>query len=167
MEVTQEMRENVHRAAAEASDNLIYTVVFDLSNELISSGVADSEKILEISTAVINKYIQGGLKVRKKPTPRPKTAKAPSKEKQIDTLTAASRKINNLANNQLWVKHPENDEYSYTTDVRLANGYPTRNNATQKIVGVVTEDSVQSLTVKDAKIALSLGLDVDYDSITQ
>ena len=64
-----------------------------------------------------------------------------------------------------WLVHPENDEYSYTTSVKLATGYPVRHNITRKVVMVATDEASAPLTVKDAKIALSLGLDVDYDSI--
>ncbi len=65
----------------------------------------------------------------------------------------------------VWVAHPESDEYSYTTSVRLSTGYPVRSNATHKVVMVANEDTTTPLTVQDAKIALSLGLDIDYDSV--
>lgn len=130
----------------------------------ISSG-ADQDKVLECANTALNKYVGGGLKVRKKPAPRAKPAKAPPKDKQVDTLTAASRKLHNLTSNVTWLVHPENDEYSYTTSVKLANGYPVRNNITRKVVMIALDEASPPLTGKDAKIALSLGLDVDYDSI--
>ena len=94
-----------------------------------------------------------------------KTAEA--KDKPVDILKAASRKMNSLTNNAVWVVHPESDEFSYTTSMKLATGYPVRNNLSQKVVSVVNDEATAPLTVKDAKIALSLGLDVDYDSVEQ
>ena len=85
----------------------------------------------------------------------------------MDILKAASRKLNSLTDNVVWVVHPESDEYSYTTSVKLATGYPVKNNITHKVVLVANDESTAALTVKDAKIALSLGLDIDYDSVEQ
>jgi hypothetical protein len=67
----------------------------------------------------------------------------------------------------LWVTHPEDDNYSYSTTVKLANGFPLKDNSTGKIVRVVTDDNAVALTVQDAKVAISYGLEVDYDSIQQ
>lgn len=163
----EEVRENLKVASLDAVNNLLYTVVFDVSNEIISSGGADQEKVLEAANTVINRYVDGGIKVRKRPVPRPKTAKAPAKAKPIDTLTAASRKLKSLTDNILWLAHPDNEEYAYSTSVKLATGYPVKNNATNKIVMVATDESSGPLTIKDARIAVSLGLDVDYESIEQ
>lgn len=154
-------------ASSDALSNLIYTVIFDVSNEVISSGGAEQDKVLEAANVVANRYVDGGIKVRKRPVPRPKTAKAPAKDKPIDTLAAASRKLKSLTDNVVWVAHPESDEYSYTTSVKLATGYPVKNTATNKVVMVATDDASGPLTIKDARIAVSLGLDVDYESIQQ
>ena len=167
MSTDDETRESLKVASLDAINNILYTVVFDVSNEIISSGGADQEKVLEAANTVINRYVEGGIKVRKRPVPRPKTAKTPAKAKPIDTLTAASRKLKNLTDNVLWIAHPDNDEFSYSTGVRLSTGYPVKNNATNKIVMVATDESSGPLTLKDAKVAVSLGLDVDYDSIEQ
>jgi hypothetical protein len=166
MEDNKELKENLLKTANEATSNLIYTVLFDLCSELISNGVADEAKVLEIASSVVQKYVEGGIKVRKKPAARPRAAKAPAKDKPIDALTAASRKMNNVSNEITWITHPDDDSYSYSTNVKLANGYPVKSNETGKIVMVATDDEAVSLTVKDAKIARSYGLDVDYSSIT-
>ena len=166
MEDSKELHEKAVQSATSAVGDLVYTVVFDLANEVIASG-ADQEKVLESANAVVNKYVDGGVKVRKKPVPRPKAAKAPAKDKPVDILKAASRKMNSLTTNAVWVVHPESDEYSYTTSMKLATGYPVRSNLSQKVVSVVNDEATAPLTVKDAKIALSLGLDVDYDSVEQ
>lgn len=165
MEDTKELHENVVKSATNIVGDLVYTVVFDTCNEIIAAGGVDQEKVLEAATTVVNKYVDGGVKVRKKPAPRPKTPKAPAKEKPVDILKAASRKMNSLTDNVVWVLHPESDEYSYTTSVKLATGYPVKSNMTQKVVLVANDESTAALTVKDAKIALSLGLDIDYDSV--
>lgn len=74
---------------------------------------------------------------------------------------------NNAASNLVWIEHPGSSEFSYTAGLRLATGFPVRNNATNKIVMVATEDSTEKLTVKDAQIAMSYGLAIDLDSIFQ
>lgn len=167
MEDSKDMQEKVLQSATGAVSDLVYTVIFDVCNEVISAGGVDQDKVLEAANAVVNKYVDGGVKVRKKPAPRPKAPKAPPKDKPVDILKAASRKLNSLTNNTVWVVHPESDEFSYTTNFKLATGYPVRNNMTHKVVSVVNDDATAPLTVKDAKIALGLGLEVDYDSVEQ
>ena len=154
--------------ASQAFGDVIYTVVFDVVNEVISSveGV-DQEKVLEAASNVLSKYVDGNLKVRKKPSPKPRAPKAPASDKPVDILKAASKKMHTLSDNMVWVTHPESEDMSYTTNVKLVNGYPVRNNATQKIVSVVTNDATVPLTVGDATVALSMGLEVDYESVAQ
>ena len=159
-------REGLVAASVDAVQNLIYTVVFDVANETIEKG-ADQTMVLEAANSVVNKYLDGGVKVRKRPVPKPRTAKAPAKDKPIDTLTAASRKLKSLTEKVLWIAHPSSDEYSYSTSVKLATGYPVKNNATNKVVMVATDESTGPLTLKDARVAVSLGLEVDYESIEQ
>lgn len=167
MDDTKDLQDKIVRSASNIVGDLVYTVVFDTCNEIIAAGGVDQEKVLEAANTVVNKYVDGGVKVRKKPAPRPKVPKTSVKEKPVDILKAASRKLNSLTDNVVWVVHPESDEYSYTTSVKLATGYPVKNNITQKVVLVATDESTAALTVKDAKIALSLGLDIDYDSVEQ
>ena len=93
-EVSEETRANVHAAAVEATENLIYTVIFDTCNEAISAG-ADQEVQLKAANSTIQRYIEGGVKVRKRPVARPKAPKTPAKPKPIDALAAAAKKINN------------------------------------------------------------------------
>ncbi len=166
MEDNKEIRDKAIQSATSAVGDLVYSVVFDLANEVISRGF-DQEKVLDAANVVVNKYVDGGVKVRKKPVSRPKAPKAPAKDKPVDIMKAASTKLNSLTINAQWVKHPESSEYSYTRDMKLATGYPMRRNDTKKIVSVINDESTTPLTVKDAKIAVSLGLDVDYDSIEQ
>ena len=160
----KDVHEGAVKAAEDAVANLIYTVVFDVANEIISAG-AEQDAVLKCANTVINKYVEGGIKVRKKPAPKAKVSKVSAKDKPVDALTAASRKLNNLAENLVWMFHPNTKEYSYTTSVKLANGYPVRNNMTHKVEMVIGEDSTNPLTIQDAKIAQSMGLDVDFDAI--
>ncbi len=159
-------KSNSLTAANQAVGDVLYTAIFDVANEIISTieGV-DQDKVLEAASNVLNRYVDGGLKVRKKPSPRPKVPRAPTKDKPVDILKAASKKMNSLTSNLVWVVHPDSDDLSYTTGAKLATGYPVRDNATQKVVSVVTDDATVPLTVDDAKIALTYGLEVDYDSV--
>lgn len=166
MEEPKDTRENIMKAANDAVGNLVYSVAFDMCNGFIARGV-DQEAALECANSIVKEYVEGGIKVRKKPAPRAKVPKAPAKNKPVDALTAASKKLNNLADNLVWLHHPETNEFSYTTSVKLATGYPLRNNLTHKVVMIIGDDGTLPLTMKDAKVALSLGLDIDYDSITQ
>jgi hypothetical protein len=163
--MSSETLEKLKSAAGDVVANLLYTAVFDTANEAIAGG-ADQAKTLEAADAVINRYVEGGVKIRKKPAPRAKAAaKTPAKEKQVDAVTAASRKVKSLSSNITWVVHPEDSSFSYTPDVRLPSGYPVRENATQKVVMVATEDSTVPLTVKDARMAMSYGLQIDTSQI--
>ena len=166
MDDSKQLHDDILEAAKDTVGNLIYTAVFDTCNEIISAG-ADQDMVLQSANRVVARYLEGGVKVRKKPAPRAKTAKAPAKDRPVDALTAASRKLNNLASNLVWVAHPDDDKYSYTTSLKLATGYPVRNNITHKVQMIVNESETAPLTVKDAKVAMSLGLDVDYESIEQ
>ncbi len=162
----EDLQEGTAKSAVKVVGDLVYSVIFDVANEIISKGV-DQDVVLEAANAIVNKYVDGGVKVRKKPSPRPKAPKAPAKDKPVDILKAASRKLNSLTDNMVWLTHPDSDEYSYTTSVKLATGYPVKNNMTHKITSIVNDDATAPLTVKDAKIALSLGLEIDYDSVEQ
>lgn len=160
----EEIRNNLIAASTDAISNIIYTVIFDLSNEIISSGV-DQEKVLEIANQTVQKYVDGGIKVRKRPVAKPRVTKQPAKDKPIDALTAASRKIKSLSDNLVWIAHPDDSAYSYTLDVKLATGYPVKNNATNKVEMVATDEKSLPLTIKDARVAASYGLDVEFTSV--
>ena len=121
----------------------------------------------EATGNLIQKYLETGVKVRKKPAVRQKAPKAPAKDKPVDALTAASKKMNSLTGKILWVTHPDDENYSYSTNVKLANGFPLKDNSTGKVVMVVTDEESIPLTIKDAKVALSYGLEVDYDNLQQ
>lgn len=167
MEDNKDFKDSLVKVANEATGNLIYTVVFDMANDLITKGVVDEATVLESASGTIQKYLDTGVKVRKKPVVRQKAPKAPAKDKPVDALTAASKKMNSLTGKILWVTHPEDENYSYSTNVKLANGFPVKDNTTGKVVMVVTDEESIPLTVKDAKVAMSYGLEVDYDNIQQ
>ena len=159
------IQENIAKASADVISNLVYTITSDIINEAIGAGV-DQGVMLECANKVVNRYVEGGVKVRKKPAPR---AKAPKVVKdKPDALTAASRKMSsNVANNATWMHHPDDNNYSYTTNVRLSNGWPVRNNATGKIEYVVTDETTMPITLNDAKLAMGFGFEIDYSSIQQ
>lgn len=157
--MSEETREALIATASDHIKDIIYTVAFDVCNEIIEAG-GNQEATLECANRVVARYVGEGIKVRKKPAPR---AKAPQKDKQVDAVTAASRKLNKKS--FTWIHHPETEDYSYTTDVMLKNGHPLRNNHTSKIEKVINEEGALALTVTDAKIALSYGLDVDFEAV--
>jgi hypothetical protein len=166
MDDFKEMKKELVSTANSAVGDIIYSVAFDVCNEIITKDTgADQAKVLEAANAVVARYIDDGVKVRKKPSPRPKSTKAPAKEKPVDALKAASRKMSSLADNIVWIVHPDSEDLSYTTSVKLATGYPVRDNTTNKVTSVATDDATVPLTVPDAKLALSYGLQVDYDCV--
>ena len=167
MEDNKDFKDDLVKVANEATGNLIYTVIFDMANDLITKNVGDEATILQSASVTAQKYLETGLKVRKKPVVRQKVPKAPAKDKPVDAMTAASKKLNSLTGKIVWVVHPDDENYSYSTNFKLANGFPLKDNSTGKVVMVVTDEETVPLTVKDAKVAQSFGLDVDYDSIQQ
>ena len=113
------MRSSITKAAEDAFGNIVYTVVFDTCNEMISSG-AEQDAVLDCANRVVNRYVEGGIKVRKKPVPRAEVPKAPTKDRPVDALTAASRKLNNLGENAVWIHH----QTATSTLTRRASSWP-------------------------------------------
>jgi hypothetical protein len=130
-------------AANSAVSDLIYTVVYELSNNLVEKGLPESI-VFEEASALISKYNEEGMKIRKKPAPR----------KKKDGVEAKK-------GNFVWLVHPNERKYSYTKDIPLARGYPLRDNSTGKIVGVITDDDCEALDSVDIKVVLSHGLEVE------
>jgi hypothetical protein len=164
----EDTKESILKSSERLMGDVIYTVVFDTCNEMIAQGI-DQEKVLECANKVVNNYLEGGIKVRKKPAPRkaqPKAASA-AKDKPIDVLKAAHKKLHSLTDNVVWIDHPHSTDYSYTTSVKLVKGYPVRNNKTQKIEMVVNDEETCQLTINDVKVAMGLGFEVDYDNVQQ
>ena len=152
----EQFRENAVKAGEETIANIVYTVVFDTCNEMITAGV-DQDMALQCANSVVNRYLDGGIKVRKKPAPR--APKGTTKSKNIDAMTAASRKqLMNMGEKCTWVYHPNNNEYSYTTGIRLESGYPVRENATRKICYVINDTETRDLSNNDVRMAKSFGL---------
>lgn len=160
-----ESREHAKNAAVDAVSNIIYTAIFDYANDLIAAGV-DQEVVLKTANEAVNKYSDDGIKVRKRPVPKPKAPKK-EKDKPIDIITAATKKMGISKKTILWITHPEDDNYSYTTDLKLATGYPVKNKITNKLEMVATDDKSMPLTIDDVKIARSYNLDVDLSSISK
>lgn len=149
-----EMLAKCMKASEESVGNIVYSVVFDVCNEIINEG-ANSEKVLECANRVVNRYLEGGIKVRKKPAARAPKATTRS----VDAAAAASRKmLSGIGQNVLWLVHPESSEYSYTLNLKLKNGHPVRNNMTKKICYVVNEHETRMLSDEDVKVARSLGM---------
>ena len=59
-----------------------------------------------------------------------------------------------------WHWHVDEYDYSFTTDIKLATGYPVKDNGSGKIVLVVGEDGVTDMTEKDKKLAIQHGFEV-------
>lgn len=154
-----EIRAKLQGPTENLINDLIYTVLFDYTNEIIDSGT-DEADALKAANILAERYIEQGIKMRKKPASR---AKPKTKN---DLVTAASRKSKkSLTKDALWIVHPSDDSYSYTTSIQLSTGYPIKSNETGLIVGVIDDNSTHLLTTDDFKVAVSLGLKPDYNSI--
>ena len=160
--VMAESRDQLAVAAADTVTNLFYTAIFDTCNEIIAAGIGDENIILSCGNTVANKYAGDGVKLRKKPAPR--VAKA-----QVTDAIGAARKIKQkkaTTEEVIWIVHPgSNGKFLYAMNVQLANGHPLKDASTHMIVGVVDKETCKELTSADAKVALSLGMKVDYDQI--
>lgn len=152
-------RESLLPVAQDTLKNLIYSVICDVCNEVITNCPnADSKVVLTAANAVIDKYVGEGVKVRKKPAPRSKTAVKPA-QKKVDLYTAVKSR-NDEMKIPSWMKHPHNDEYSFAT-IKFPTGYPVRNNKTGKLVGVATDNEVHALTKDDITYARMYSLEID------
>lgn len=163
----ESLKSVILKAAENSTGDLIYTVVCDICNELI--GVvpeADSAKVLTAGNTVISRYVDQGIKIRKKPAARNKVVKATPKQKPAnDLLAAANKKENDPYKKFLWSAHPNSSSHSYTVDIMLKNGHPVILTETQKVVMVINEETTQPITMEDAKIALSYHLNIDESAI--
>ena len=56
--------------------------------------------------------------------------------------------------------HVDEYDYSFTTDIKLATGYPVKDNGSDKIVLVVGEDGVTDMTGDDIQLAIQHGFEV-------
>lgn len=157
--IMEEIRSKLQGPTENLLNDLIYTVLFDYTNEIIESGVDETEA-LKVANVLVEKYIEHGIKMRKKPASR---AKPKTKN---DAVSAASRKMKkSIANDIVWIVHPSDNTYLYSTSHQLSSGYPIKNSENNLIVGVIDDTSSHLLTMDDVKIAVSLGMQVDYNSV--
>lgn len=141
--------------------DIIYTVMSDLSSELIKEGL-DSDTVLKCANNLSSNYLGEGVKIRKKPAPR--APKAPGTTKSSGTAKTRSKPVPKTLT---WEPHPGDPEnFSFTRDISLRRGLPVRLNKNKKIVYVGGKDDVYSLDVDDA-LQLSnynLSCDMSYAS---
>ena len=140
-------------AAKDAVSNLLYTAIFDTCTEIFSAGIGDEETVLQCGNAVMKKYVGEGVKVRKKPAPRVIKPKEDTKLRQ------------KIYEQYVWIAHPNDEQYMYTTSVQLVTGYPVKEVSTNKVIGIINNETCTALTQDDARVAVSLGLQVNYDSV--
>lgn len=134
-------REHLTSAAHGAIADILYSAISDTANEiLVTVDGVDEAAVLKAANAVIARYTDEGIKIRKKPTPRPR---APvTKPKKSTDLASAANKL------MAWIKHPVRSEYSFANKW-LSSGYPLRNNVTGHWVGMITEDETHPPTKED------------------
>lgn len=130
----------------------IQTVIKNVKSELIkeykNSGF-DEQYIKDELNKLLEEYSTDGLKIRKLPAkPKPKTPTEKSKEKKLK-----------------WQVHPGNPEYLYTTDIKLANGYPVKDSNTNKIIAVINENETANLTAEDVKSAYPYRLPIEASNV--
>lgn len=155
----EDIRSKLNGPSETLINDLIYTILYDYTNEIIAAGMDEGEA-LKTANVLAERYIESGIKMRKKPAPR---AKPKAKN---DAISAASRKTKKSMSNEIvWVVHPSDETYLYSTSHQLSTGYPIKHSETNLIVGVIDDDSSHALTPDDAKVAVSLGMKVDYSSI--
>lgn len=145
-------------ASARLCGDLLYTAIYDLSNDLIKKGL-DEALVLECANELSSRYFSDGIKVRKKPAPR--TSKPSTK-----TSGSSSAKTKKVSGKTIsWIFHPSTEEFSYTPDITLTNGFPLRDNSTQKVIGTINKDGVGYLTMEDMKTAFLHELMVDMSNL--
>lgn len=134
-------RESLVSAANSAIADILYSAISDTANEiLLTVDGIDEAAVLKAANAVITRYVDESIKIRKKPAPR--TRAPTTKPKKSTDLASAANKI------YQWIKHPERSEYSFA-NVWLATGFPLRNNVTGHWVGMITDDDTHPATKDD------------------
>lgn len=153
------IRPSLLGAMNEASQNLVYSVLYDYCNALIAKDI-DQKVVLDTALEVTQLWLNDSLKMRKRPAPRVPKLRQPKPEK-IDAKTAATRlSKKNLIDNAVWVQHPQTELLSYTKSFELQTGYPVKNTE-NKIVAIITDTSLSRLTPSDVRSAVSRGYNID------
>lgn len=151
-------------ATERSTSELLYTVITDVYNEFMDVfPTLDADKVLNVANKVITKYVEEGIKMRKKPAPRAKTTVKPAKPKTLDLFTAAQQKKSSQLTISNWILHPENNKYSFAK-IDFPSGYPIRDNATKKLVGIITNEDTHAPTEEDKKYAVMYSLEVDSNA---
>ncbi len=145
------------KASEEALTNLIYTIVSNTCNEMIAAGM-DKAKVLECANNVVKRYAETGIKMRKRPAHRA------ARSRDVSS-TGTSKSRHKGPPTLLWITHPSNKDYQYTTSKMLATGYPLKESKSNMVVGVIDKHTCKNLTADDARLAVSLGLAVDLKNI--
>ncbi len=159
------MKAEVSAAASDTVSNIVYTVVFDVCNEMIAAGM-DQAKVLEHANVVVNKNVDENIRMRKKPAPRAVKPKPASSYTDV-TITAPPRKMKpKVSETFVWLAHQGNPSYCYTKSARLATGYPVKDTNNNKIIAVIDDTSTHALSPEDVRIATSLGLQIDFSAVS-
>jgi hypothetical protein len=157
--IDDEVRHNIRTEMVNSTENLVYTVLYDYCNAMISKGV-DSKLALDTAGELAQSWLNNHLKMRKRPAPRATKPRQPKAE-AIDVKAASSRVSRKaLTDHAEWIYHPETNKLMYTKSFQLKTGYPVKN-VEGKIVGVITEDGVTNLTANDVRLAVSRGYNID------
>ena len=154
----EDTRPNIMTAMTDLSQNLVYSVLYDYCNALIAKNV-NEKVVLDTAIEVTQLWLNDSVKMRKRPAPRATKPRQPKPE-TIDGRTASARLNKNLIDNATWVQHLQTDMLSYTKTFKLHTGFPVKNTE-NKIVGVITDTSLENLTPSDVRAAVSRGYNID------
>lgn len=82
-------------------------------------------------------------------------------EHQVDIMDRITHELERTRLHDItWHWHVDEYDYSFTTDIKLATGYPVKDNGSDKVVLVVGENGVTDLTEEDKIVAKRYGFEL-------
>ncbi|KAK9763158.1 hypothetical protein K7432_010426 [Basidiobolus ranarum] len=107
-------KDDIVDIAQKALNDMIYTVIFDLSSKMIANRI-DQDQVLSCATSFTLKYMSSGVKIRKKPAPWSRKTKG---------KVVKSTKLSKVKQELEWVKHPSNPNYLFLKLFTCEGAYP-------------------------------------------
>lgn len=144
-------KDDIVDIAQKALNDIIYTVIFDLSNEMIANGI-DQDQVLTCATSLTSKYMSSGVKIRKKPAPR---------SRKTEGNPVKSTKSSKVKQELEWVKHPSNPNYLFLKSFTCEGAYPLLDMSSKKIIAMIDDTSVREITPQDKATLFLNGISLD------
>lgn len=132
--------------ASQAISQVLWTFSNDLCNKLVENGVS-KELLNEVSSQVLQQYVDTGIKLKPAVTARIKRDKTPnpSTSNVLSLIKNKKKDIHNVH----WIPHPSDSSILYTTDIKFhTKRYPLMKD--NKLVGMV--DDKDSYAPTEAEI---------------